>query len=229
MGTTTNNLISVIIPVYNGERFLREAIDSVLSQDHSPFEVIVVDDGSADSSAILAESFGGVVQCVRQQHGGAAAARNAGVALSKGGLLAFLDADDVWLPGKLRLQLDRLAADPSLECVFGLLEHIYEAGEADRLEVRVSPVAAGLIPGTMLIRRDAFLRVGAFSQTEVLGEFIEWYMRAQERNVRFEMIQQVVMHRRVHAHNSSLQNAAWRSDYLRIFRSRLERRRSAER
>jgi glycosyltransferase involved in cell wall biosynthesis len=227
--TTTSEMISVVIPVYNGERFLREAIESVLSQDYPALEIIVVDDGSTDSSATIAESFGSVVQCMRQENRRAAAARNAGVAVSKGGLLAFLDADDVWLPGKLRLQLDRLTADPGLECVFGLLDHIYEPGEADGLEVRVPPVAAGLMAGTMLIRRDAFLRVGAFSETEVLGEFIEWYGRAQERDLRFEVVQQVVMHRRVHANNTSLRRAGSRGDYLQIIRASLERCRRAGR
>ncbi len=217
--------VSVIIPVFNGERFLGQAIESVLAQDHPALEVLVVDDGSTDASAAIAQRFGGAVRCVREENRGAAAARNAGVELSTGSLLAFLDADDTWLPDKLRLQLERLSLEPDLECVFGLVDHIYERDESERLQVRVQPAAAGLIPGAMLIKRDAFLRVGPFSGSTRIGEFIEWYGRAQDCGLRFEVIQHVVLHRRVHADNLSRRLAASRGDYLQILRTSLGRRR----
>jgi glycosyltransferase involved in cell wall biosynthesis len=217
--------VSVIIPVFNGERFLSQAIESVLAQDPPALEVVVVDDGSTDASAAIARRFGAPVHCVRTENRGAAAARNSGVELSKGSVLAFLDADDIWLPGKLRLQLDRLSVDPHLECVFGLVDHVYERDESDGLQVRVQPGAAGLIPSTMLIKRDALLRVGPFSENTRIGEFIEWYGRAQDCGLRFEVIQHVVLHRRVHANNMSRRLAASRGDYLQIVRSSLDRRR----
>src|SRR5436305_1029668 len=98
MTTLDNNqpMISVIIPVYNGERYLGEAIESVLAQSYHWLEIILVDDGSTDGSATVAKQFSPAVQVVRQPNLGAGAARNRGIALAQGEFLAFLDADDLW-------------------------------------------------------------------------------------------------------------------------------------
>jgi len=97
-------LVSVVIPVYNAEPFLREALDSVLAQDYEPFEVIVVDDGSTDGSGTIARSYP-EVRYLRQENQGPAVARNAGIAAAQGEFLAFFDADDVMLPNKLSVQV----------------------------------------------------------------------------------------------------------------------------
>ena len=89
-------LVSVIIPVYNGERYLAEALDSVLRQSHPADEIIVIDDGSTDGSAKIIESFRASVEYHWQPNGGPGAARNLGVTLAHGAFLAFLDADDLW-------------------------------------------------------------------------------------------------------------------------------------
>src|SRR5436853_749734 len=101
---TMPSLVSVIIPVYNCEQYLAEAIQSVLAQTHPTIELIVVDDGSTDNSAAVAKSFA-VVRYVFQRQGGPGAARNRGISLARGSFLAFLDADDVWVAGKLTRQL----------------------------------------------------------------------------------------------------------------------------
>ena len=99
--------ISCIVPVLNGERYLTEAIASVLTQTEPPLEIIVVDDGSTDRTVELARSFGDAVRLVRQEHRGVSAARNHGVRVARGELLAFLDADDLYLPRKLAQQRAR--------------------------------------------------------------------------------------------------------------------------
>jgi glycosyltransferase involved in cell wall biosynthesis len=104
MSTTTPNTITAIIPVHNGERHLAEAIQSVLAQTLPPGEIIVVDDGSTDASAAIAQSFGAPVRVLAQPNLGPAAARNLGLAHATGDLLAFLDADDLWTPNKLARQ-----------------------------------------------------------------------------------------------------------------------------
>ncbi len=95
---------SVIIPAFNSAACVGRAIESALTQSHAPFEILVVDDGSIDATAEVAESYGQPVRVLRQANGGPAAARNAGAAVAKGDWLAFLDADDAWLPGKLAAQ-----------------------------------------------------------------------------------------------------------------------------
>jgi glycosyltransferase involved in cell wall biosynthesis len=104
------NTVSVVIPCYNGAKFLREALESVLGQTHPVLEVIVVDDGSTDDSAAIAESFGTPVRVIRQSNQGESVARNRGIEAAVGAWIAFLDADDLWLPNKIAAQIS--AASP---------------------------------------------------------------------------------------------------------------------
>ena len=111
--------ISVIIPVYNAEHYLAEALDSVLAQEIEPLEILVVDDGSTDGSATIARRYADRVRFYQQANRGAAFARNRGIELSKGSLLAFLDADDLWMPSKLNVQVNALEDQPELDMVLG--------------------------------------------------------------------------------------------------------------
>ena len=104
---TTSPIVSVVIPVFNGARFIGSAIESVLAQTYDAIECVVVDDGSTDDSAGLAASFPNV-RVVRQDNAGVAAARNNGVEASSGDAIAFLDADDAWMPEKIERQVDLL-------------------------------------------------------------------------------------------------------------------------
>ena len=113
-------LVSVILPVYNGERYLGEAIESILTQDYRPIEVIVVNDGSTDNTETIAKQYDNDIIYVLQENSGPAAARNKGLRMASGGIIGFLDYDDLWSDNKLSLQLARLADDPSVEIVVGL-------------------------------------------------------------------------------------------------------------
>src|SRR3954451_23570366 len=104
-------LVSVIIPVHNGAKYLRAALESVFAQTYSPFEVIVVDDGSVDESGVIAQSFNDV-RYIHQANQGVAAARNNGIGAARGEFLAFLDQDDLWTTEKLKLQMGYLMKDP---------------------------------------------------------------------------------------------------------------------
>ena len=104
--------VSTIIPAYNAERTIAQAIDSALSQDFEGQEVVVVNDGSTDSTATILKKYGNQIQVVTQRNGGLSAARNAGVRHSAGEYLAFLDADDIWLPEKLKKMVPALEQNP---------------------------------------------------------------------------------------------------------------------
>jgi glycosyltransferase involved in cell wall biosynthesis len=109
--------VSVVIPCYNGAPFLREALASVLTQTHTVLEVIVVDDGSTDDSAAIAGSFGPPVRVIRQTNRGESVARNRGVRESRGDWIAFLDADDAWLPNRIEAQFAQCSLDAvALHC-----------------------------------------------------------------------------------------------------------------
>jgi glycosyltransferase involved in cell wall biosynthesis len=222
-------LISTIIPVYNCERYLAEAIQSVLAQDYRPLEVIVVDDGSADASADVARSLGPQVKVYEQAHLGIAAARNLGMRLAEGTFLAFLDADDLWTEGKLTLQMAAFDQDAALDMVFG---HVIQFHSPDldpviREQITYArEVMPAYIVGSMLIRRQAFLRTGPFSSEWRVGEFIDWYLRAQETGLRSLMLTDVVLRRRLHADNLGIRERGSRADYTHIIKAAMDRRRA---
>lgn len=215
--------VSAIIPVFNGARFIAQAIDSVLTQARPVSELIVLDDGSTDGSGDIAAAYGEAVRVVRQDNRGLGAARNVGIAASRCEYIAFLDADDVWLPDKIGAQLALLEADASLDGVFGLVDHFFEPGSEGT--VNVSQAAVGVIAGTLMIRRRAFDGAGPFSEDRRLPEFIDWYGRAVDAGLRFETLNQVVLRRRIHDANMSRTSTGTRPDYVRAMRESLARRR----
>lgn len=226
-------LVSVIIPVFNYERYLAEAVASVLGQSYPQIELIVVDDGSTDSSAELAKSFAGSgVQYCHQVHAGIGPARNSGVELAQGDFLAFLDADDRWPEEKLELQLGAFYSDPALEMVFGQAMQLqngpeWEMGVREKKPVQ-EKVVPGLVAGTMLIKRSAYVRVGKFQGELKVGEFIDWYARAVDLNIRSLVLPDLLLWRRIHDSNQGVRERHSVSDYARVLKASLDRRRAEE-
>jgi glycosyltransferase involved in cell wall biosynthesis len=221
---------SVVVPAHNAGPYLDDAIRSVLDQTPTPAEVVVVDDGSTDATAAVAAAFGPPVRCVRRPRGGVGAALNSGVEQTSGALLSFLDADDLWLPEKLALQTEAIRADPTLDYVLGHVVQ-FRSPELTADEVAGIAVASELLPGiskgTLLIRRESFLRVGAFATEWKAGEFIDWYARAMDAGLKGRMLDEVVLRRRLHRSNTGVRERDSRSDYLRVLRLVLDRRRAS--
>lgn len=220
--------ISVIIPVHNGERYLSEAIESVLAQTYHAIEVIVIDDGSTDGSADVAKQHAPRIRCYSQAHSGVSAALNHGIVLSRESFFAFLDADDLWTKDKLKRQMAVINNDPEVDAVFGHVEQFYspDLEEADRRRIRWhSRIAPGYSTGTMLIRREAFLRVGPFETKWQVGGFIEWYARAIEKGLKTTMLGRVLMRRRLHTSNMGIRERITQRDYLHVLKRNIDRRR----
>jgi len=218
--------VSVVIAVYDGEATIGDAIASVLVQTRPPLEIIVVDDGSNDGTPALLERLARAhpsVRTLRQDpNAGQAAALNRGVGEARGAHLAFLDADDVWMPDKLALQLALFDAEPDLDAVYGLARQRWSRpGAADR---ESDPVPARL-PGALLIRRAAFDRVGPFETRWRLGSVVDWYARAVDAKLRMAMVPAVVYERRIHGRNLGIVAAEHRTDYLEVVKAALDRRR----
>jgi glycosyltransferase involved in cell wall biosynthesis len=226
--TTPRVSVSVVIPVVQ-PRFLAEAIESVLAQDYGPSEIVVID-SSKEGARVLVSGFGPGLRYEWQAPAGIAAARNRGVELASGDLLAFLDSDDLFQPGRLRAQVEALERDPSLEAVFGWASEFVQPGlsneELAALRAPMDASPSHLI-WTMLIRREAFDRIGAFEMGYVVGEVVEWYARAQSLDLRSAMIDRVVTRRRLHNANTGLLRWDARGDLVRVARAVLERRRRA--
>ncbi len=220
--------VSIIIPAFNCESYIAEAMESALHQSRPAMELIVVDDGSSDGTAEIAGRFGAPVRCLPQAHAGAGAARNRGVAVAKGTLIAFLDADDRWPLYKLERQIEALR--PELDIIFGGVRQLrsgaeWEQGIADT-SVASGELLTGLVPGTMLIRRQAFNRVGHFRTEWKVGEFIDWYARAIDLGLRSLCLPDLLLWRRIHTTNTGLLQSAARSDYAKVLKAALDRRRA---
>jgi glycosyltransferase involved in cell wall biosynthesis len=223
--------ISVVIPVRNGVAFLPEAVASARDQDLAPLEIIVVDDGSQDGSAEIAGLAGAVV--LRQQNRGAGAARNEGARRARGSMVAFLDADDRMLPGRLRLQSARLAEDPELDGVLGLIRTFDEepvdrgpeSGDEPETVTRYGPPEPGWLPSTLLVRRSSFLDSGGFDEELMAGEFVDWISRCRQQGRRFALVDHLVAERRAHAGNTTRDRARLRQGYLDVARLAVARHR----
>jgi len=216
--------ISVVIPLHNGERYLANALKSVFDQGQPPDEVWVVDDGSCDGGPTLASRYGPPVHCISQPHRGASTARNVGALASKGELLAFLDADDVWLPDKLSLQVEFLNNQLDIDAVTGywrnFLSPDLDRASRNRLSFKDGPQSVP-IASTLLIRRDRFLSSGGFDESLSSGEFIDWVLRAREGGIHIESLPTLLAERRVHAHNHSLAREGRARAYLQLAKKRL--------
>jgi glycosyltransferase involved in cell wall biosynthesis len=226
--TQNKPLVSVIIPVYNCERYLAEAINSVLAQTYRQHEIIVVDDGSTDDSANVAERYASAVRYCHQSHAGIGAARNRGVKMAQGSFLSFLDADDLWVEDKTALQMMAFEQDPSLDMVFG---HAIEfrspeiEGAAEQAAPGHGDGMPGIISGATLIRRTSFLQIGLFSTEWQVGEFIDWYLKATECGLKSTMVPQIVLKRRLHDSNTGILKRDSQVHYVRILKAALDRRR----
>lgn len=218
--------VSVVMPVYNGERFLRESLDSVFAQTFQDFEVLCVDDGSTDNSAAVFEQYGVRIRVLRQKNAGQSAARNAGVILAKGQYIAFLDQDDLWYPSKLLRQLAAIEANSRVVLVHCDFDRIDEkgrmvqerAGTIERASALASPMGqligeALIFPSAMLIRREGFARSGGF-HAELQGfEDFDLIARLKQQG-EFVMVEERGMAYRLHGQGFT------RAGGLHIIRSR---------
>lgn len=183
-------LVSVIIPTYNRGWIVKEAIDSVLDQDFTDYELIVVDDGSVDNTSEILTGYGGVITILHQSNKGVSSARNCGVAASSGQLIAFLDSDDLWLPGKLSIQVKFFKDHP--DAVINQTQERWI-----RKGVRVNPKQrhhkfSGMIfehslalclvsPSAVMIKKSLFDEVGGFDEQFPACEDYDLWLRVSCR------------------------------------------------
>ena len=176
-------LVSAIVPVYNGERYMAEAIESIHCQQYPNLEIIIVDDGSTDKSSEIALSLKGNIRYMRQENAGPAIARNTGIKLAKGDIITFLDADDLWTEGKLKRELDCFAVDPLLRIVLGNTQAIRVVDSRNNRLGNLkefSSVGIVYLFGSTACRREVFQEVGLLDPSLCQSEDTEWFMRAQD-------------------------------------------------
>jgi glycosyltransferase involved in cell wall biosynthesis len=220
-------LVSVIIPVYNREKFLVAAINSVFAQTYRPIQVIIVDDGSTDQSGAIARSYKDV-EYIYQENQGVSVARNKGVDAAQGKFIAFLDSDDLWLPHKLETQINYMLKHPEVDITSTKIENFIEAGAEMpswfNLEDYVKVIDQRIILPTMVMRKVVFLQVGYFLPDWRSGEDTEWIWRSRDFNVSTYQMSEIFTLRRLHGENLSLKTRAeQKTNLFRIMRGSIKR------
>jgi glycosyltransferase involved in cell wall biosynthesis len=226
--TEQQPLVSVVIPVYNGARYLRAALESVFAQTYRSFEVIVVDDGSIDDSGKIAQSFP-EVHYIRQENQGVAAARNNGIAVARGEFLAFLDQDDLWTPEKLRLQIGHLLSHPDIGYSLTHQQFFLEPGATLPAWFRkelLSSVHTGWVLGTLVVRRTVFDTVGNFSTGYSAANDSDWFFRAKAAGIPMAVVPELLLLKRIHGANDSGRSKEILSELLKVVKTSLDRQRS---
>jgi glycosyltransferase involved in cell wall biosynthesis len=215
-------LVSVVVASYNGERFLAETLESVFAQDYDLFEVVFVDDGSVDGTAEIARSF--PLRYLYQENQGLPAARNAGVAVAAGDLIAFVDDDDLLPPNKLSVQARYLSEHQEVGCVLGRSEWIVEDGvEPPKLERDpIFDELGGIQLVSAMIRRQAFEEVGGFDATYLYAEDRDLFVRLREHGVGIAVLPDLVLHKRLHGANMTM-NKPESHPLLRSLKEKLDR------
>jgi len=225
--TSAAPLVSVIVPVYNGDRFLAEAIDSIRRQDYRPLEIVVVDDGSTDGTpSVMSRLAGEEMRYVRQDNAGTPAARNTGLRLARGALVGFLDADDLWTDRKLAIQVPRLMEVPAAEIVLGYTEVASLADGEPSCRVALAP-APLLTLGAALVRRSSFRRAGLFDETLRYCDDVDWFLRAKEAGLSLRIHGDLVQVYRRHDRNLTNRRDLDRRSFVAVLKRSLDRRRRA--
>ena len=224
---------SVIIPAYNAERFVASAIESVLAQTRPVQEIIVVDDGSTDGTAAVVRAFAEVT-LLEQANRGPSAARNLAIAHANGEYIAPLDADDVWPVGRHDRLSELLDNNPQVDYVLGRQRFLIEPGAPlpPWLPTLDPDVVAqqelGRPTGVLLARRSLFETIGTFAEDMRYGEDADWFLRCADGGATVIEIDDVVMYRRLHGDNMTMDDAANRRALFEITKRRMARRRGTK-
>ncbi|MEM1366887.1 MAG: glycosyltransferase family A protein [Cyanobacteria bacterium P01_H01_bin.15] len=219
--------ISVITPVLNGEKHLDKAINSILAQTYPIHEILVVDGGSIDQTAAIAQSYPEVT-LLQQSGTGLANARNTGIQAVTGEFVAFLDHDDLWHVDKLQQQITYFEQNPATQYVITQLKFVLEDGcqpNAAYTAQSFEMIHNGCTPSALLIRRSLFAEIGEFKEAFKIGCDADWFSRARDAKVSQGVIQQVLTYKCIHEGNLSGNVDTNRDELVEIVLQSLRRRR----
>lgn len=193
----TNKFVTAIVVVFNGEKYLRQCIDSILNQDYQPLEILVIDDGSTDSTMQIIKSYGKKIRSYHQVNSGIAEARNKGIELANGDYIAFLDADDIWIPGKISTQITVFRKYPHYDVVYGNFKRISASVVNNDLETQpmkpeIDKNWSGCLYPRMLMDswvhiitamapKKIFIDVGGFDPDKKIGEDYDFWIRVSKK------------------------------------------------
>lgn len=197
-----NPLVSVVLPVYNGERFIADAVKSVLMQEYEPVELIVVNDGSTDQTAKILKEFGDKLTCITQKNSGPSSARNRGIKASNGEYVAFIDADDIWMPGSVTFHMGQFTKYKNLEISVGLTSEL-DFKLPTEIDVAKAKEEAflHLVMGASIMKKSVFKDVGLFDEELILRQDTDWFLRARELERKMAIGKELILIYRKHQNN----------------------------
>ena len=216
--------ISVIMPLFNSREFLRLSLQSFEANRFPGVELIVVDDGSTDESVSIVEDAGLAARIIQQENRGPSAARNRGIAVSRGRYVTFLDSDDIWAGEALSGLHHLLLKNPGASVAKGMVETITEADISPKIRHRArSEPYFSVNLGSALYRREICLELEGFEETINQGEDTDFWMRLWERNVPLVKLPKTVLYYRLHSSNLITQAPNWQLASLRVFKRHRDR------
>jgi len=214
-------LVSLIIPVFNGEKFILKALETVFKQNYPNLEIIAVNDGSTDGTLKILQRFENNMKIISQENKGPAAARNIGIRGCRGPIVAFLDADDFWTDNRLSRMVDVMESDPTIEMVRGLIQAVSLDGQ--KCIPQEDPALYPFLIGSAIYRRNIFERVGLFDPELRFGEDMDWLVRAKEEKINIKVIDDVTLLYHRHKGNITRVNASFDLGMLKVIRKKLKR------
>ncbi|MCF6342538.1 MAG: glycosyltransferase [Bacteroidales bacterium] len=218
-------LISIIIPVFNGEQFIREAVENILDQNYPAIEIIIVDDGSTDNSKKVIDELPVDVRYFHQPNAGPASARNRGIRDVSGDYVAFLDVDDLWPEKNLELLMTRLQQNPGLDIVRGYAQLVIVEANGQAIYTGNPQESFPDYIGAGLYRKSVFSTVGLFDPELRFGEDSDWFNRAKEMNTNIKRLDEVTLYVRRHDKNMTEGKSLVELNILKVFKKKLERKR----
>jgi glycosyltransferase involved in cell wall biosynthesis len=218
-------LVSVIVPVHNGEKFIAKTLECILAQDYQEKEIIVVDDGSTDMSGEIIRSYKDV-KYFFQENRGVPVARNYGVKHSKGELIAFSDQDDLWKSNKLSDQVNYLLENPECEYVLCKRKVFMEPGVQRPSWLKKEFLTSENIdysPSSLLARASLFQKIGSFNSDFENASDVDWFFRAKNAAIQKGVVDKVLYLKRIHEDNQSNRVEALHKEYLQLIRQSIQR------
>jgi glycosyltransferase involved in cell wall biosynthesis len=215
-------LLSVIVPAFNADRFILAALDNIQAQEIASLEIIVVDDGSTDQTASLAEGHPSQPRIKRRENGGPGAARNTGLEVARAPIVTFLDVDDAWPPGSLNLRLNVLTARPDIEMVMGCVQ--FEG--LDGTPIPLKPWAAPNL-GAGMYRKTVFEKIGLFEPSLLLDD-VDWFWRSRDAGIATAKLEEITLKYRRHGQSLTAAKTWIELGLAKVIRRALQRRRPGQ-
>ena len=220
--------VGVVIRTFNSDKYLIDSIESVINQNYSPMEIVVVDGGSTDQTIEIISELFPKIKIINQTRFGLGGAAQDGIEALDTDLIAFQDSDDIWTPGRLIQMVESLINSKDLSAVLGAVEH-FLSPELDQVENQNFLIHKGLQPGfglpALLIYKKIFNQIGPFEEGFPYGEYMEFIDRFRLKGLQIKQLEISTLKRRVHKTNYT-QGAKLKSNMLEAIHMIIARRRN---